>query len=407
MDKGTAAVTMVPVMLAFFCLGMPFFMAMGTVGLIYGVASFGLKVLPIADMKVYGFLTEPSFIAVPMFVLMGTTLASTGIAEMLFMSIYRFFGSIRGGLLVAVGLVCTLMGACTGVAAGVIATMGIAALPTMLKNKYEPGIACGCIGACGCLGTIIPPSVILIILGIMADIPIGRLYFAAFMPGFLVSAVYIVYFLIKAWLSPYDAPSMSPDERGDARFITQLWMLGRDVLPVLFLVFGVLGTIYTGVCTPTEGAGIGAFGAVIISMIYRKFTLSTFSDSLVNCYRVTATTAGIMIGANFFSSVFLKMGGGAKITDIAIALGLGKTGVMLAVLLMNFILGFFLSNATVILILVPIFWPILRKYGVDDLWFAMLFTMMNQIGLLTPPMAPGVYLLKPLCPPGNRAYANV
>ncbi len=399
MEKGMIALTMVPVMLAFFCLGMPFFAAMGTTGLIYGVASYGLKVLPIADMKVYGFLMEASFIAVPMFVLMGTVLASTGIAEALFMSIYKLFGPVRGGLLVAVGIVCTLMAACTGVAAGVIATMGIAALPYMLKQKYEPGLACACISACGSLGTLIPPSVVLIILAMQAEIPIGPLYFAAFIPGFMMSGIYLLYFVVKAWISPYDAPGIPKEEMAGINIGKQLGMVARDVLPVLFLVFGVLGTIYLGVATPTEGAGVGALGSVVLAIIYRKFTWKSFHHAVRGCYRATAMMSGLLIGANFFSSVFLKMGGGRAITDLTTGFGVGPTGLMLLVLILNFILGFFLSNTAIVLILVPIFWGTIRSMGIDDLWFAMLFTFMSQIGLLTPPFAPGVYLLKPLCPP--------
>ncbi len=398
MDMGMLALTMVPVMLCCFSLGMPFYAAMGTTGLVYGVASYGLNVLSIADMKVFGFLMESSFIGVPMFILMGTLLASTGIAETLFLGVYKFFGPVRGGLLVAVGLVCTLMAACTGVAAGPIATMSIAALPYMLKQKYEHGLACGCISACGTLGTLIPPSSMLIILGLQSEIPIGRLYFAAFVPGFMLAGIYILYFFIKAWISPYDAPAISPEELGEVNFGKQLLMVGRDVLPVLFLVFGVLGTIYLGICTPTEGAGVGAMGSLILSILYRKFTFRSFRAAVRACYRATAMTAGLMIGANFFSSVFLAMGGGYAVTKIAQSFGLGATGIILVVLSLNFFLGFVMGSTAIILILIPIFWPVLKGMNVPDLWFMMLFVFATQIGYLTPPYAQGIYLLKPLAP---------
>ncbi len=398
MDKAQVALFMIPAMLCFMALGMPFFAAMGCVGLFFGLGFWGVSVMGIADMRVYGFITEPSFMAVPMFVLMGTVLGSTGIAENLFNNVYSFFGPIRGGLLVAVGAVCTLMAACTGVAAGPVATMGITALPVMLKQKYEPGLACATISACGTLGTLIPPSVLLIIYGMQAEISVGQLYFAAFIPGFMLSGLFMIYFLVKAWLSPYDAPALAAEER-ELNFGKQLKELGINVIPVIGLIFAVLGTIYLGICTPTEGAGVGALGSVILAIIYRRFTWRSFSNAVVGCYRATAMMGGILIGANFFSSVFLAAGGGATITDIALGLGLGAGGVILVVLFLNFLLGFVMNNTAIVLILIPTFQPVLRKLGVEDLWFAMLFVFMGQVAYLTPPFAPGVYLLKPLCPP--------
>jgi len=398
MDTGMWALTMVPVMLLSMCLGLPFFAAMGTVGLVYGVATFGLNVLPIAYLKVFGFMMEPAFIAVPMFVLMGSQLAATGLAEQLFMAVYKFFGTMRGGLLVAVGLVCTVMAACTGTSAGPITTMAIAALPTMLKKHYNPELACGSISAFGCLGTLIPPSSMLIILGLTASIPIGRLYAAAFVPGFLLAGIYIAYCLVRAWLVPWDAPAMTREELGEVHFWSSLWEVTRAVAPVMLIIFAVLGTIYLGVCTATEGAGIGAFTTLALSIVYRKFTLSRYIDAITLCYRATAMTCGLMIGANFFSSVFLAMGGGDAITRIATGWGVSGTGLIYLVLGLNFILGFFMGSTSIILILVPIFWPVLQKMGVPDLWFFMLFIFMTQIGYLTPPYAQGIYLLKPLCP---------
>ena len=399
MDRGMIALTMVPVMLIGMALGMPFFAIMGTTALIYGIASFGIKIVPVGFMKVFGFMMEPAFVAVPMFILMGTLLASTGVAENLFMAIYKFFGKVNGGLLVAVGIVCTMLAACTGTSAGPIATMALAALPTMCKLKYKPELACGCISACGVLGTLIPPSNMMIILGITAEIPIGRLYAAAFVPGFGLAAIYIAYCVIKAWVSPYDAPGMTEEEIGEVNFAQSLLILARDALPVLGIVFAVLGTIYLGVCTATEGAGIGAFASLVLTIVYRKFSAKSYVQAITNCYRATAMTAGLMIGANFFSSVFLAMGGGGAVVKVAQGLGLGSTGIILVVLFLNFILGFVMGSTSIILILIPIFWPVLKKMNVPELWFSMLFIFMTQVGYLTPPYAQGIYLLKPLAPP--------
>ena len=399
MDKGTIAITMIPVMLAVVMgLGVPFYSAIGGVALIYGLAFWGVSVIPIIAIRVYGFITEAVFIAVPMFVLMGTVFGSSGVAENLFLAIYKFFGPVRGGLTVAVGIICTLMAACTGIAAGPVATMGLIALPIMLRQKYEPGLACGCISACGTLGTIIPPSVLLILYGMNSDVSVGKLYMAAFIPGFVLSGCFLVYFVILGIVKPYDCPAAPPEERA-TNVGAALKDLAINVVPVMALIFAVLGTIYLGIATATEASGVGALGAVLISIIYRKFTWPTFKRALIACYRTTAMIGGITIGANFFSSVFLKAGGGGATTNLLVGMGLSPIGIMWGCLFLNFLLGFVMNNLSIILILVPIFNPMLTKMGVNPLWFAMLFNLMCQVAYLTPPFAPGVYLLKPLCPP--------
>jgi TRAP-type mannitol/chloroaromatic compound transport system permease large subunit len=182
----------------------------------------------------------------------------------------------------------------------------------------------------------------------------------------------------SAWLSPYDAPALPAEER-ELNFGKQLKEFVINVVPVIGLIFAVLGTIYLGVCTPTEGVGVGALGSVILAIIYRRFTWRSFSNAVTGCYRATAMMGGILIGANFFSSVFLAAGGGATVTDLALGLGLGKGGVIFVVLFLNFLLGFVMNNTAIVLILIPTFQPVLRKLGVEDLWFAMLFVFMGQV----------------------------
>jgi tripartite ATP-independent transporter DctM subunit len=201
---------MIPAMILVMFFGVPFFGAMGGVALFFGLAMFGTNVLFTTAIRVYSFLTEPSFVAVPMFVLMGTILGGTGIAELLFDGIYRLFGAIRGGLCVAVLLICILLAACTGVAAGPVATMGIIALPIMLKRGYDHGLACGSISAGGTLGTIIPPSIILIFYGLFANVSIGKLYFAAFIPGVMLGFIYVIYVIFISAVKPKMAPAAPP-----------------------------------------------------------------------------------------------------------------------------------------------------------------------------------------------------
>jgi len=398
MDRGQIALLMIPAMLVSVFVGVPFFAAVGGVGLFFGRSFWGPGVLPTVAIRIYTFITSPTFIAIPMFVLLGTVMGGAGVAEQLFNGMYKLFGPIRGGLLVTINIICTLLAACTGIAAGPVAIMGIIALPIMLRYKYDHGLACGCISAGGTLGTLIPPSVILVIYGLQAEISVGKLYMAAFMPGFFLSGLFIIYMLGISYIKPNVAPAAPPEER-ITDYGKELMNVLLGVVPVLLLILAVLGTIFLGIATPTEAAGMGAFGAVLISIAYRKFTWKGFSVALTGCFRAGAMIGGIMTGALFFTSVFLGAGGGKTISTFVVEQNLSVTATIWGLLFIVFLLGFVMSIGSIIFVTVPIFAPVLRVQGVDEIWFALLFCLMCQVAYLTPPFAPGVYLLKPLCPP--------
>lgn len=398
MDRGQIALFMIPAMLVSVFVGVPFFAAVGGIGLFFGWAFWGPGVLPTVAIRIYTFITSTTFIAIPMFVLLGTVMGGAGIAEQLFNGMYKLFGPVRGGLLVTINIICTLLAACTGVAAGPVAIMGIIALPIMMRYKYDHGIACGAISAGGTLGTLIPPSVILVIYGLQAEISVGKLYMAAFMPGLMLSAMFIIYMLGISYLKPSMAPAAPPEER-ISDYGKELMNVLLGVIPVLLLILAVLGTIFLGIATPTEAAGMGAMGAVLISVAYRKFTWKGFSVALTGCFRTGSMIGGIMTGALFFTSVFLGGGGGKTIATFVVEQNLSVTATIWGLLFVVFLLGFVMSIGSIIFVTVPIFAPVLRVQGVDEIWFALLFCLMCQVAYLTPPFAPGVYLLKPLCPP--------
>ena len=390
---------MLPAMLVVIGLGSPFFAALGAVALAFGLLFFGPSVFPTVAIRVYSQVTEPTYVAVPMFVLMGTILGGSGVAEMLFDGVYRLFGPVRGGLLVAVDLICTLLAACTGIAAGPVATMALIALPMMLRQKYDHGIACGIISSAATLGTLIPPSTALIIYALQTGVSVGQLYFAAYMPGLLLSGLFLIYVIILPWFKPYMAPAAPEEMWKGAPIGAQLKLLVLGVLPVLFLIFAVMGTLFLGICTATEAAGIGALGAIIISVAYRKFTYKGFTKALLGCYRSAAMIGGMVIGASFFASVYLGAGGGAWVEKSLETYHVSVTIFIWIMMFISFLLGFVMNQLSILFILVPIFTPVLQTNNVNQLWFAMLFAVNMQIAYLTPPMAPGVYLLKPLCPP--------
>jgi tripartite ATP-independent transporter DctM subunit len=388
---------MIPGMLVAISLGLPFFAALGSVALIFGLILFGPSVMPTIAIRVYSQITEPSYASAPMFVLMGTILGGTGVAEMLFDGIYRLFGPVRGGLLVAVDLICTLLAACTGVAAGPVATMALIALPKMLQAKYDHGIACGIISASATLGVLIPPSGALIVYGLQSEISVGKLYAAAYLPGFMLSALFLIYVMILPWLKPYMAPAAPAEMYKDATISSQLILLVKGILPVIFLIVAVMVSLFAGVCTATEASGVGALGALLISVAYRKFTMKGLSKAVLSAYRSAAMIGGMVIGASFFSAVFMGAGGSSYLQRILKQYNVSVDVFIWIMMAIAFILGFVMSQLS-ILIMVPIFVPILRQFKVDEIWFAMLFQLDMQIAYLTPPMAPGVYLLKPLCP---------
>jgi len=389
---------MIPGMLVVIGLGLPFFAALGSVALIFGLILFGPSVMPTIAIRVYSQITEPAYASAPMFVLMGTILGGTGVAEMLFDGIYRLFGPVRGGLLVAVDIICTLLAACTGVAAGPVATMALIALPKMLVAKYDHGIACGVISAAATLGVLIPPSGAIIVYGLQSDISVGKLYAAAYIPGFLLSGLFIIYVLVLPWLKPYMAPAAPKEMYEGAKFSDQMKLLAGGILPVLFLILAVMASLFAGICTATEAAGVGALGALLISLAYRKFTWRGFSRAVLSAYRSAAMIGGMVIGASFFAAVYMGAGGSGFLQRILKQYNVGVELFIWIMMFIAFLLGFVMSQLSILFILVPIFSPILKQFKVDEIWFAMLFQLDMQIAYLTPPMAPGVYLLKPLCP---------
>jgi len=333
-----------------------------------------------------------------MFVLMGTILGGTGVAEMLFDGIYRLFGPVRGGLLVAVDIICTLLAACTGVAAGPVATMALIALPKMLQAKYDHGISCGIISAAATLGVLIPPSGAIIVYGLQSDISVGKLYAAAYIPGFMLSALFIIYVMVMPFLKPYMAPAAPKEMYEGAKFSDQMKLLAGGILPVLFLIIAVMATLFAGICTATEAAGVGALGALIISIAYKRFTWKGLSKAVLSAYRSAAMIGGMVIGASFFSAVYMGAGGSGYLQKIIKQYNVGESLFIWIMMFIAFLLGFVMSQLSILFIMVPIFVPILRSFKTDEIWFAMLFQLDMQIAYLTPPMAPGVYLLKPLCP---------
>jgi tripartite ATP-independent transporter DctM subunit len=286
----------------------------------------------------------------------------------------------------------------TGIIGASEVVIGLLAIPPMLARKYNKGLICGTICAGGSLGTIIPPSVVIVVYGPAAGLSVGRLLMAAVFPGLILSALYISYILIRCTIRPKDGPGLPADEMG-MPLKAKLKLTVTSLLPPLFLIFAVMGTILLGWAAPTEAAALGAFGAVILTTIYGRMSMQTFKSACINTLRISAMIMLVLTGGTMYTGVFLGMGGGVVTENLLMALNLSPWAMIFLFLSVAFIAGFLLDWISVLLIFVPIFVPIVIKLGFDPIWFSILFLVVIQTSYLTPPMAPAIFYLKGIVPP--------
>jgi tripartite ATP-independent transporter DctM subunit len=373
-------------------------------------ASF-LEALP---NRLYGIMTNVNLIAVPLFVFMGVMLERSRVAEQLLDTMAALFGPLRGGLGISVTLVGMLLAASTGIVGATVVTMGLLSLPTMLKRGYSPPLACGVICASGTLGQIIPPSIILILLGEVLSsayqqaqlemgnwspetVSVGDLFAGALLPGLLLVVLYVIYLILVAWLRPQSSPAIPVAERGG--YNRQL--LGRVVkvlLPPLLLILAVLGSILAGAATPTEAASVGAVGAILLAMAQRALTLATLQEVMQSTTRITAMVFLIFIGASLFSLVFRGYGGDEMVKALLSDLPGGVFGAMLVVMGVMFLLGFILDFIEITFVVVPIVAPILLTMGLDPVWLGVMIAINLQTSFLTPPFGFALFYLRGVAP---------
>ena len=369
------------------------FMAI-TFGLIFMGGSF----FPMSMMGFFGTMESEVLIAVPLFVFMGTILEKTEIAEAAYQSLHEIFGKVRGGLAFATIITCTVFAACTGVIAATVTTMTLLAVPAMLKRKYDKGLATGLVCAGGSLGILIPPSVMLVMYGPIANLSVARLFAGALFPGLLLASLYVLYIGIAAWLKPQIAPAITTNEfriKGG-----KLWgKAALNMLPAMFLIIAVLGSIIGGIATPTEASAVGCFAALILAAAYRKLTYQNVKEAAYSTLIVTTMVLFIIMGAAIFNSVFLFLGGGELIKNMLMSLPFGKWFVLFTMMFILFIGGFFISYQGLLFILVPIFLPVVATLGFDPIWFGILVCVNLQMSFLTPPFAYAIFFVKGAAPP--------
>jgi len=394
-------IVMFVVALLLLLLGFPVAFTFGGVALIFGVWAQGWDLFAFMPFRIYSIMQNSVLMAVPLFIFMGIVLQKTRLAEQLLESMGRLFGSLRGGLAVSTILVGALLAASTGVVGASVVAMGVISLPVMLKYGYNRGLACGTICGAGTLGQIIPPSIILIILGDVLGLPVGDLFQAALIPGLVLVGLYVVYVLAIAWLNQSAAPPV-PFEEDDANRIQHYLAALRAIVPPLALIIVVLGSIFAGIATPTESSALGGVGAMLLAAFYRKFSWRMIFDSALETVKITAMVFAILLGATAFSMTFTYTGGDAIVEEFMTQLPGEKWGFLILSMLIILLLGFFIDFVEISFIVVPILAPIAEAMGINMLWFAILIAMNLQTSFLTPPFGFSLFYLKGVAPPGVR-----
>jgi tripartite ATP-independent transporter DctM subunit len=389
------------VALALLLLGFPVAFTFGGVALLFGVMAEGWDLFAFMPFRIYSIMQNTVLMAVPLFIFMGIVLQKTQLAEQLLEAMGRLFGSMRGGLAVSTLLVGALLAASTGVVGASVVAMGVISLPVMLRYGYSRALACGTICSAGTLGQIIPPSIVLIILGDVLGLPVGDLFQAALLPGLVLVGIYVVYVLLFAYMRADEAPAVPPEHDAGNRLAHYAAAL-RAIVPPLALIIVVLGSIFAGVATPTESSALGGIGAILLSLVYRKFSWGMLYESALQTVKVTAMVFAILLGATAFSMTFSYTGGDALVEAFLLQLPGEKWGFLIFSMVIILLLGFFIDFVEISFIVVPILAPIAEMLGINMLWFAILIAMNLQASFLTPPFGFSLFYLKGVAPPEVR-----
>ncbi len=380
-------------------LGFPVAFTLGGVSLIFGYFTFGLNFFQLLPLRIWGTMTNYVMIAVPLFVYMGLMLEKSGLAEELLETMAMLFGKLRGGLAISVIVVGAILAASTGIVGATVVTMGLLSLPTMMKRGYSTELSTGTICAAGTLGQIIPPSIVLVLLGSVLNISIGDMFVGAVIPGLILVGLYILWIVIVATIKPEAAPAMPAEELAKFRTSGMYRRIIRAFLLPFFLILAVLGSIFAGIASPTEAAAVGAAGATGLTIWQRKLNLQTLREIMRGTTTLTCMVFILLVGATAFGLVFRGLGGDRYISGLILDAGLSPHHFLLIVMIVIFVAGFFIDFIEITFIIVPVVAPIFHQMGVDLLWIGILIAMNLQTSFLTPPFGFSLFYLKGVAPP--------
>jgi len=380
-------------------LGFPVAFALISVAFGFGLYTFGDAVIFQFISKIEGISTNFILAAVPLFVFMGSMLERSGIAQQLFNAIHMWTRRLPGGLSIGTVIMCIIFAASTGVIGATETVVGLLAIPAMLKHRYSHSLISGTICAGGSLGTIIPPSVVVVVLGPIADVSIGDLMVGMLIPGLILASLYIIYIFFLCLVKPENGPRIdAEDEISKLTLNQKLIITVKALIPPLLMIFAVLGSIMLGWAAPTEAAALGAAGSIILSLFYKKLNWETFKGALIKTITVTSMIMFILMAGTMFTGVFAASGGMSVMKNVVESLNLAPWLLLLTFLLVIFIAGFFLEWISILLIFIPVFIPIVNSLGYDPVWFCVLVLIMIQTSYLTPPMAPAIFYLRGVAP---------
>jgi tripartite ATP-independent transporter DctM subunit len=375
--------------------GHPLAFVLGGLGVIFGlIGSWGPDIFSLFPNRIYGTMDNYVLLAIPLFIFMAQFLDQSGVTEALFDALRYLLGPVRGGIGIAVILVCTVFAACTGVIGASVVAMGLLALPMMLRYGYDKQMTCGAICAGGTLGILIPPSIMLVVMGSEASLSVGQLFAGAVIPGLILAALYTAYIAIRCYRNPEIGPPISQEELAQVTKKQIALMVLKSLVPPVILILGVLGTLFTGIATPTEASGGGAFLAFLLVLAYGKFSWQALQQAVVKTARTSTMVLIVLVGATCFTGVFLGNGGGDVVTKFVLGLGFGKWGTFVVMQLIVFILGMFIDWIGIVLICFPLFLPIAAQLGFDKLWFVVIMAVNLQTSFLTPPFGYALFYLR-------------
>jgi tripartite ATP-independent transporter DctM subunit len=387
-------------------LGHPLAYTLAAVAALFGLIDNGFILSNLFGLfinNIWGLMENYTLVAIPLFILMAQLLDRSKVSDALFESLYVVLGSIKGGLGLAVVLVCTVFAATTGIIGASVVAMGLLATPALINKGYQKELTSGIICASGTLGILIPPSIMMVVYGGltgMKETSVGNLFAGAIFPGLLLAGLYFVYIFIRCNINPTLGPPISKHEASGYTAGQKWGMTLKSLLPPLVLILAVMGTILGGVATPTEAAGLGAGGAVLLAFFNRKLNWTVLKESAYATMKTTSMVMMLFIGGKFFSAVFLSMGGGDVVADLLIGSGMNEWIVLFIMMFIVFIMGMFIDWAAILLVTVPIFLPIAIELGFDPLWFSLLLCVNLQTSFLTPPFGYALFYFKGVAPAG-------
>ena len=373
--------------------GFPLAYIIGFIGVAVGLFLWGEAVADVFYLRVYRLMVNRVLLAVPLFVFMGSMLERSGIIEKLYTALYLWLGGFRGGLAVVTVMVGTVMAATVGVITASVTLLTLVALPSMIKRGYSKSFAAGACTAGGILGILIPPSVMIVVYGPMAEISVGKMFFGAFVPGFMLATGYIAYIVIRAFVQHDIGPPVPVEDRS-VPFLKKTGILAISLVPPAILIFSVLGVIFLGIATPTEAAATGAFMSMILTMGYRRFNLKVLTDVLTTMLRLSGFIFLVGTMSFAFVGVFLGYGCGEVVTNAILNVPGGRWGAFAVIMFAIFILGFFIDWIGILFIMVPIITPIFAVLGFDPIWAAIMVCVNLQTSFMTPPFAMGIYICR-------------